>query len=105
VVEFFVKAIATGDADLTVSMQFDDGGYNQLGTINVTGNALSFPWTFPITFLNPSLVTEKFHLDSYGSWYQSRYKIENNETGEDADIQILERGIVTYMDEYQSEED
>lgn len=103
--EFFLRVLSTGDVDLSVYMEFDDGGYNELGSINALGNLLTFPVTFPVTFGSSNTLSKKFHLDSYGSWYQARYKIENNVSGEDSDVKILERGIVTYLDEYSPEED
>lgn len=103
--EFYAKLLATGDIDVTISMNFDDNGFTELGTINATGNAITFPVTFPVSFQDANIITKKFHLDDYGSWYQAQYRIENNVTSEDSDVQVLERGIVTYVDEYQSEED
>ena len=103
--EAFVKLISTGDVDVTVSMEFDDGGYNELGSINALGNFVTFPVTFPVVFGDANIIAKKFHLDTYDSWYQARIKIENNISGEDSDVKVLERSIVTYLDEYQSEED
>lgn len=103
--EFYLKVLATGNVDLTVAASFDDQGFNTLGTLNATGNLITFPVTFPVVFENANVITGKFHLDQYDSWYQARYKISNNVTSEDSDVQILERGFITFLDEYQSEED
>lgn len=102
--EVCIKLVSTGDIDATVYAQFDDGGYQTLGSINATGNYLTFPLTFPVVFAPPTISFAKFHLDGYDEWYQIQLKIQNNVTGEDQDLQVLERSIVAYPVEYINEE-
>lgn len=103
--ELKVKAKATGNYNLTVSASFNEGTYNILGTLNLTGNGIAFPVTFPINFLPPSLAYKKFCLDSYGEWYLLQTKIQHNATNDDKDITVLERSVVTYPVEYIAEEE
>jgi len=102
--EVQVKAKAAGNYNLTISAQFDDGGWQSLGTINLTGNTIVFPTTFPVAFKTPSICTEKFHIDSYGEWYRCQLKIQHNDTNGSSDITIYERNIVSYPVEYINEE-
>lgn len=102
--EVQVKAKAAGNYNLTVSAQFDDGGWQTLGTINLEGNLVVFPLTFPVAFKSPSICTEKFHIDSYGEWYRCQLKVAHNATNGSADITIYERNIVSYPTEYINEE-
>lgn len=101
--EVIVKALASGSYTLTVQAQFDDGWYQTLGTIDLSGNLVTFPVTFPVSFLEPNVVIGKFHIDSYGEWYQVQIKITNSEANT-SDIEILEVGVVSYVQEYESEE-
>lgn len=100
--EITIRALATGDSNLTVKAQFDEGGYSTLGTLNLSGNLLTFPLTFPVTFKDANVMYKKFHLDDKGSWYTIQLKLEHS--GAD-DAQILERTIVAFPEEYISEED
>ena len=103
--ELKVVAKPTGDYNISVYGSFDGGAYNFLGYLNVSTNLVTFPTTFPVNFTPDQQSYEKFHLDSYGSWYQFRYKLEHNAVTTNADdITILETSIVANLDEYISEE-
>lgn len=99
--EVFIKAKATGSSSLTIDAEFDEGGYNNLGTMSMSGNLITFPVTFPVSFLDANIVKEKFHIDSYGDWYNMRIRVTNTSSD---DIELLERSIITYVDEYADEE-
>ena len=100
--EVTIRAEATGGT-LTVKSQYDDGGYQTLGTMSLTGNLLDFTsWTLPFTFKSPNVVYKKFHLDDAGSWYQIQLKLEHSTVD---DLKILERTIRAYQDQYIDEEE
>ncbi len=100
--EIFIKAKATGSSSLSVYAEFDEGGYNNLGDLSLAGNLIDFTnWSFPMDFSDPNIVKGKFHIDSYGSWYNCRIKLENTSAD---DIEVLERSIVTYVEEYLDED-
>lgn len=100
--EVFIKAKATGASSLTVDVEFDEGGYNNVGSLSMEGNTIDFTgWSFPMNFQDPNIVKGKFHIDSYGSWYNARIRITNTDSD---DIELLERSIITYVDEYLDED-
>lgn len=96
---------ATGDYDVTVYAQFDDGGWNELGDINLSGNAVTFPLTFPVAFNPITIAYEKFHIDSYGSWYHMQWKIQHNAANGTDDIKILERSVSAIIDDIDTDEE
>jgi len=100
--EIEVRALAAGDYNLAVSMEFDDNGFNTLGIVNLAGNLVTFPTTFPVNF-GENIVSEKFHLDQYGRWRGCKVKIQHSDTNGNDDITVLEHNILTYPEEYQSE--
>lgn len=103
--ELCVVVKATGNYDITVSAAFDNGSYNVLGVINTSGSLVTFPTTFPVNFGRGGVVRKKFHLDSYGSWYQVVPKFTTSDlTSAADDITIYEHSIAAHVEEYTSEE-
>ena len=102
--ELIIRAKASGDYNVSVYASFDNGVYNLLGTINVAGNLITFPVTFPVSFTEANIVYKKFHLDRYGEWYNIQVKLVYNDTKTD-DITIIERQLLTYPAEYIHEEE
>ena len=100
--ELEVRVRASGAYTINVSAQFDNSGWNLLGTINTAGNLVTFPIAFPVTFTDPNVVSEKFHIDGYGRWRTCQVKLYNNETGS-SEIIILEHSIISFAEEYQNE--
>lgn len=98
-----IKALSSGDYDLTVYASVDDGAYTTLGTINLAGNSPTLPVNLPFDLASENVVTEEFHLDSLGEWNQLRIKIQHNATNGSDDITVLERAIITYALTYQDE--
>lgn len=104
--EIKVVAKPTGDYNISVSVSFDGGGYNLLGTLNVGSHLVTFPTTFPVLFYPDQLAYKKFHLDSYGPWYQIRVKISHNAvTTNSEDITIYEVSYASPLEEYINEEE
>ena len=102
--EVRIKALAVGNYDLTVSAEIDDKGYTTLGTMNLSSGGPTLPIALPFTLAAENIKEQVFHLDSLGPFRQIRLKIQHNATNGSDDIKIYERTIVTYADEYQSEQ-
>ncbi len=100
--EVKIRALSSGDYDLSVYASKDNQEYQLLGTINLKGNAPTLPATLPFTLADDNIVEEVFHLDTLGAWRQLRLKIQHNALNGSDDIKIYERGIITYGDNYQS---
>lgn len=99
-----VDAKPTGDYNISVYGSFDNGAYSLLGTLNVGTGLITFSVTFPVTFAPDNIVREKFHLDSYGPWYQFRYKIEHATTTTNTeDITIYRTILLSLPNKYESE--
>jgi len=99
--EVRVRALSSGDYDLTISISLDDGEYQTLGTMSLKGNSPTLPATLPFTLADDNIVEDVFSIDAYGPWRQLRIKIQHNATNVSDDIIIYERGVVTYEEEYQ----
>ena len=103
--EIKVTAKPSGDYDLNLFVSFDGGGYNDVGHMNVGGSLITFPTTFPVNFYPDARSYKKFHLDSYGPFYDMTYKITHNALTSNADdITIYEISATALPDEYISEE-
>lgn len=83
--ELEVSFKPTGNYDITVYGSFDDGEYQELGTVNVSTGLITFPASFPVIFNPENEIRDKFHLDSYGEWFRFRYKLSHNAVTTNAD--------------------
>lgn len=101
--EIEVRAKATGDYDINVYAQFDAGGWNSLGVANLSGNLVTFPTTFPVDFTDISVISQKFHIDSYGEWRNAQIRMTHTDTNDDNEISIIEHSIIATPIEYQSQ--
>jgi len=103
--EVIVRAKATGEETIKVYVSLDESAYEKLGELVTVDRSVAFDaWTLPMLFQPAGIYTKKFHLDSYGEWYQAQIKLEHEGTAGD-DLIILQRGIVTLLNEYTNEED
>ena len=101
--EIEVRGKATGNYDVNVYAQFDAAGWNSVGTLNLTGNLVTFPTTFPVSFTDIAIAREKFHIDSYGEWRNAQVRLTQTTKNDDKQISIIEHSIVATPIEYQSE--
>ena len=105
--EFKIKLVGgtkSGDGTLEVFANADDRGYYRLGTITISDTGVTYPATFPITFVEGNELEEQFHLDipNVGQFKRIKFKIYCNSL--DASITILESIVTTFLEEYQSED-
>jgi hypothetical protein len=100
--EVSIKAEISGNYNIEVYINLDNSGYNWIGNLNLAGALITFPITFPVTFPPQNIAYDKFHIDSLGEWFEAKIKLEHTTTNT-SDIRILERGILTYSNEYYSE--
>lgn len=98
-----VRALSSGSYTLTISVSIDDQAYIVLGTMSLAGNAPVLPIALPFNLADTNILEEAFHLETLGSWYQIRIKIEHNALNNNDPITIYETNVTTYANEYQSE--
>ena len=100
--EVEVKMRAIGDYDINVAIEFDENGYNVLGTLNLAGGLVTFPTTFPVIF-GDNIKYGKFHLDQYERWRTAQLKIYYSSGSGTSDVAILEHNITGFIEEYETE--
>jgi hypothetical protein len=101
--EVEIKALATGDYDISVYASFDESDYQLLGTINLSADEQTLPLALPFTLNDLDTVKTKFHLDSYGSWRTIQLKLLHSATNGTDEISVYERNIVTFQEPYLNE--
>lgn len=100
---FKLRALSSGDYDISIYVSIDDQDYTLLGTMNLSSGGASLPVTLPFNLTGVSILKGEFPLDSLGSWYQIRFKIQHNALNGSDEIIFYDRTLTTYADEYQSE--
>ena len=101
--ELEVRALKSGSYTISVYASFDEGGYNLLGTVDLSTTTVTFPATFPVSFAEGDVVRTKFHLDSYGAWRTIQLKFVHNTTNSTDEISMLGYSVVAYPEEYETE--
>jgi hypothetical protein len=101
--EIEIKALATGDYNVAVSVSLDGSAYQSLGTLNLSGDDLTLPLALPFTLNDLDEIKDKFHLDSFGNWRNIKLKLVHAATNGTDDITIYERNIVTFPEIYANE--
>lgn len=101
--EVRIKVLSSGDYDVDVYIELDDGGYQFLGEINLSGGAPSLPASLPFDLGAVNIKEAIFHLDPFGPYKQIRLKLVHDDLNGSDEIKVYERTMVTYKDEYQSE--
>ncbi len=91
-----------GSGVITVSVDLDGEGYQQLGTIDMATVGLTFPVTFPAVFSPTKEVFEQWHIDHLGHFKRIKTKIVCNTLN--AQLTILESTVTAYLEEFYSED-
>ena len=99
-----VKAKRSGNHTLSIYAKFNEGGETLLGTITLSTTQITFPTTFPVSFENPTSITDKFPIDSYGPWKTLEIIVEHDATNSTDEITVLSRSLATYFDEFEYDE-
>ena len=105
--EIELKALSvSGTNVIEVWASFDDAEFTKLGELDIEqlsgasfGSAGTSKVTFPVNFSDTVMVRGKFHLDSYGRFRTIQLRLIHD-TIASSDIAIIERNIVTFMQDY-----
>ena len=101
--EIEVRASDTTNFTLNIYISFDDGDYEYIGDLAVTGTGITFPTTFPVSFSEGGIDPEKLQLDQYGEWRNAQVKlVESSAQGED--ITVLETNLIGFAQEYENDD-
>ena len=98
--ELVIRALISGNYNITAYIATDDTDYQKLGTFNMAGSGPALPVSLPFTLANSAVVTAGFHLDSYGEWYRAKIKLAQSENNQGDDVTILSRAITAYPVQY-----
>lgn len=102
--EVMVRLKATDQLTVSVFASFDESDFNKLGDIVTEDRTTNFAaWTLPLIFQDAGIYTKKFHIDTYGEWYQIQVKIEHSGEGGD-DLTVLQSAVLARLNRYLSEE-
>lgn len=85
-IEFF----PTGDYDATASIDIDNSGWVEVGSINLQGDALTLPFTLPATLTGEGFAIETLQLQRYGEFKKIAVKVEQEGTGEQLILQAAD---------------
>jgi len=101
--EVEIKVKSSGNYDIAVYASFDEADYTSLGTINMAAGTPTLDVALPFTLTEPTTISKKFHLDSYGHWKNIQLKLQHNATNASDEITVLERNITTFQEELENE--
>lgn len=84
--EFF----PTGNYSASISINIDNGGWQEIGTVNLLGNALTLPFTLPATLQSEGLTTKILQAQQYGKFKKIQVKVTLNSTNEIVKLQAID---------------
>lgn len=85
-----VEFSPTGDYSATISINLDNSGWTDVGTINLSGNALTLPFTLPATLSASGFSIDTLQLTAYGEYKKMQLQVELNGLSETMTLQALD---------------
>ena len=70
-----VEFETAGDYDVTLSINLDHDGFQEIGTINLSGDVITLPVNLPFTLTSGGVAKETFQLQEYGEFRKMQIKI------------------------------
>lgn len=91
-----LKFVTTGTHDAVLSINLDNDGFTEVGTISLDGDAITLPVALPFTLTSGGVAQKTFQLQRYGEFKEMQFRVEQEGTvtdnvGQDA---ILERATL-----------
>ncbi len=80
----------TGDYNAMVSINIDNSGWQNVGTVNLSGNALTLPFTLPATLNGDGFAIRTLQLQKYGEFKRIQARVELDETSETLKLQAID---------------
>ena len=63
-----------GDYNVTASIELDDEGWQEIGTLNMAGGGVTLPVDLPFTLTSAGVARTTFHLQEYGEFKKIKVK-------------------------------
>lgn len=85
-----VEFYPTGDYNATVAINIDNSGWQDVGTINLSGDALTLPFTLPATLSGSGFSIATLQLQRYGEFKRIQARVTKNDTSETMILQAVD---------------
>lgn len=85
-----VEFYPTGNYNATVSINIDNGGWQQIGMVNLLGNSLTLPFTLPATLSAEGLTTKVIQAQAYGKFKRIQVKVTMAATNQVVKLQAID---------------
>lgn len=85
-VEFF----PTGNYSATISINMDNNGWQDVGTINLSGAALTLPFSLPAILSGSGFSIATLQLQKYGNFKKIQIKVTLDNSGESMILQAID---------------
>lgn len=87
-----VEFYPTGDFNANIAINVDNSGWQDVGTINLSGNALTLPFTLPATLSGDGFAIATLQLQKYGEFKRIQVRV----TTDDLDSYMYLQAINIY---------
>ena len=82
---------STGNNTASLFINLDNDGLTNVGTINLSGDAITLPEDLPFDLTSGGIARKTFHLQQYGEFKKIQVEVKQTGLGEDA---VLQRGTI-----------
>ena len=80
---------ATGNYNGTLFINLDENGFQDVGNIDLAGNAITLPVTLPFTLTSDGIARKTYQLQQYGEFKKMQFKVRQNGVSESAQLQRI----------------
>ena len=85
-----VEFYPTGDFNATIAINLDNSGWQDVGTVNLSGNALTLPFTLPATLSGDGFAIATLQLQRYGEFKRIQARVTVDGEDEFMNLQALD---------------
>ena len=85
-----IEFYPTGNYNATVAINMDNAGWQDVGTVNLSGSALTLPFTLPATLSGSGFSIATLQLQRYGEFKRIQARVTVNETDEQMILQAID---------------
>jgi hypothetical protein len=81
-----VEFSSSGSYTATLYIELDNGGFQNIGTINLAGDAPTLPQTLPFTLSTDGLVKQTFQVQRFGQFKKIKFKVVQDGLSEECKL-------------------